>query len=220
MTHPRATETRRRLLHAATEVFAARGYESATVREITDRAHANQAAINYHFGNKAALYAATIDAALEESLLPLDAVPPRRTTRDALLHALVHSLVAGALRGEPTCVHVRLLSAELLRPTGTLRMVIRDALVTHTRPLGVALAALRDGPDYLNPADDAPPADDADEVALLRAHCLLGACVAAMQLAPPEAYGTTAEATARQARLVGHLCRVLATGIAALRHVR
>jgi len=49
-------ETRKRILHAAGEVFAARGYQGATVAAICRRARANPAAINHHFKDKESLY--------------------------------------------------------------------------------------------------------------------------------------------------------------------
>ena len=49
-------ETKARILNAAGEVFAAKGFEAATVREICSRAEANIAAVNYHFGGKESLY--------------------------------------------------------------------------------------------------------------------------------------------------------------------
>lgn len=48
--------TRTKLLEAAGRVFADRGYDSATVREICRLAHANVAAVNYHFRDKQGLY--------------------------------------------------------------------------------------------------------------------------------------------------------------------
>lgn len=49
-------DTRRKLLDAAGEIFAQQGFQHATVRDICAKAGANIAAINYHFGDKKALY--------------------------------------------------------------------------------------------------------------------------------------------------------------------
>lgn len=48
------------LLDAAEAVFAERGFEGASVREITRRAGANLGAITYHFGSKAKLFNAVM----------------------------------------------------------------------------------------------------------------------------------------------------------------
>ncbi|MEU5792903.1 TetR family transcriptional regulator [Streptomyces sp. NPDC047813] len=50
-----ARETRARILRAAGAVFAERGYEAATVRDIAARAGVNQALIFRYFGSKKAL---------------------------------------------------------------------------------------------------------------------------------------------------------------------
>ncbi len=49
-------DTRDRLLEGAAQVFADKGFDHATHREICDRAEANIAAINYYFGSKEELY--------------------------------------------------------------------------------------------------------------------------------------------------------------------
>lgn len=51
-----AQDKRQRLLEAAGEVFAQRGYKAATILEISKRANANIASVNYHFRDKESLY--------------------------------------------------------------------------------------------------------------------------------------------------------------------
>jgi AcrR family transcriptional regulator len=51
-----ADDTRTRLLDTAGAIFADKGFRATTVREISDKAGVNLAAINYHFGDKEQLY--------------------------------------------------------------------------------------------------------------------------------------------------------------------
>jgi len=60
--------TRDGLQSAALELLAQRGQEGVTLREITDRAGANVAAVSYHFGSLKALCDAAIEHALEQYL--------------------------------------------------------------------------------------------------------------------------------------------------------
>lgn len=48
-------DTRKHLLQAAESLFIECGYEAMSLRQITGRARANLAAVNYHFGSKEAL---------------------------------------------------------------------------------------------------------------------------------------------------------------------
>ena len=57
-------ETRRDILKAAEEIFAAHGFDGATTREVASRAGVNVATLHYHFGSKARLYRAVLEAAL------------------------------------------------------------------------------------------------------------------------------------------------------------
>jgi AcrR family transcriptional regulator len=56
-------ETRREILKAAEESFAASGFVGATTRQVATRAGVNVATLHYHFGNKQRLYRAVLDAA-------------------------------------------------------------------------------------------------------------------------------------------------------------
>ena len=55
--------TRARLLEAAGQLFAERGYADTTSKAICQRAQSNPAAVNYHFGSRDALYMAVLEIA-------------------------------------------------------------------------------------------------------------------------------------------------------------
>lgn len=61
-----SNSTYEKLLDAGGEVFADRGFKAATIRDISQRAGANVAAVNYHFGDKLKLFEVIINR-IEES---------------------------------------------------------------------------------------------------------------------------------------------------------
>jgi AcrR family transcriptional regulator len=52
---PPLTDTRSRIIHAAESLFADRGFDAVSMRDITSAANVNLALVNYHFGSKQAL---------------------------------------------------------------------------------------------------------------------------------------------------------------------
>ena len=60
--------TRTRLMAAALDLLAERGEDGVTLRELTDAAGANVAAVSYHFGSLRALCEASVEHALERYL--------------------------------------------------------------------------------------------------------------------------------------------------------
>jgi AcrR family transcriptional regulator len=54
-------ETRARIIEAAMSLFAERGFDGASTRELGERAGCNIATLNYHFGSKAGVYEAAVD---------------------------------------------------------------------------------------------------------------------------------------------------------------
>ncbi|MEU9367119.1 TetR family transcriptional regulator [Streptomyces avermitilis] len=94
--------TRDGLQAAALELLAQRGQEGVTLREITDRAGANVAAVSYHFGSLKALCDAAIEHALERYLdaqiLALDSLGSTSTLQEvaaAFARPMVRALAAG-----------------------------------------------------------------------------------------------------------------------------
>lgn len=61
-------ETRRSILNAAEECFAASGFVGATTRQVASRAGVNVATLHYHFGSKEKLYRAVLGAATREDI--------------------------------------------------------------------------------------------------------------------------------------------------------
>src|SRR5262249_28869678 len=57
-------DTRKRLIEAAGHLSADHGFKKVTGREIVAAAHANIAAVNYHFGDKLGLYREVVEAAI------------------------------------------------------------------------------------------------------------------------------------------------------------
>lgn len=60
-----ADDTRERILAAALETFAEKGFDGATTRAIAARAGVNLGLINYHFDGKLKLWRAAVDRAFE-----------------------------------------------------------------------------------------------------------------------------------------------------------
>src|ERR1700693_3214861 len=60
--------TRTRLMDAALDLLAGRGEDGVTLRELTDAADANVAAVSYHFGSLKSLCDAAVEHALERYL--------------------------------------------------------------------------------------------------------------------------------------------------------
>jgi TetR/AcrR family transcriptional regulator, regulator of cefoperazone and chloramphenicol sensitivity len=143
--------TRRRLLDAAGERFAALGYRGATLREIAERAGANLAAANYHFGSKEALYLEVARQhfdALEQRLAEQgagfaaedDLAGRSRAELEALLHARIHTMLRSFLEEDP--IHAALMQRELLDPSDALPVIVRRWVLPMRRALERILARL------------------------------------------------------------------------------
>ncbi len=87
-----AQGTRLRLLEAASELFAERGYERATVRDIADRAGANQALLFRYFGSKKALFGEVMARGGQEQL--------RTTPADRLFETALRGMLAGGAESD------------------------------------------------------------------------------------------------------------------------
>jgi AcrR family transcriptional regulator len=94
--------TRVRLMDAALDLIAERGEEGVTLRELTDAAGANVAAVSYHFGSLGSLCDAAIEHALEryldaqqEAVAVLGSESTLEELAAAFARPMMHALSAG-----------------------------------------------------------------------------------------------------------------------------
>lgn len=140
--------TKARLLEAAGEEFAEKGFAGATIRSISRRAGANIAAINYHFGDKERLYEAAVLEAHrcgmgepEESAV-LDGLPPRELIR-RFVRRFLDSVMRDAEGSWPRALMLR----EIIQPTSASDVVVRDAIRPRFDRLIAAIRELCPGAD-------------------------------------------------------------------------
>lgn len=123
-----ADANRDRLLQAAGEEFAERGFAEATVRSILKRAGmSNIAAVNYYFGDKETLYEQAVKEAhhcgvsWEDEVLPEE---PAEQLRLFIRHFLTRVLAIGA----ESDWRRRLMLREMMAPSGASDALVRDAI--------------------------------------------------------------------------------------------
>ena len=140
---PDLEDTRSRLLDAAGELFAERGFDATNVRDITSLAKTNVAAVNYHFGSKEELYieavrraARSCDAGAPMPTWP-EETPPERRLRD-----FIRAFLERVLRSDSPAWHRLLIFREVAQPRpGACEEFVRD----FVRPtFGVLLGILRE----------------------------------------------------------------------------
>ena len=141
-----AQETRRRLLMAAGEVFAFKGYHAATIKDITDLAEASIASVNYHFSDKAELYTAVLRRIEEDSAAVLPppgslSGPPAQRLRQFVDH-LCTTIIC---HDRPPWEQV-LMARELADPSPAIDSMIDHVLRPLNDQLAVIVAELLDVP--------------------------------------------------------------------------
>jgi AcrR family transcriptional regulator len=94
-----------RLLDAAEQLFAEKGFESVSIRDVTQAAKANVAAVNYHFGSRDGMIALVVARYLapinQERLARLETLERRWGSKAAPLEEIIEAFVrpvAGIVR--------------------------------------------------------------------------------------------------------------------------
>lgn len=121
--------TRTRLLEAAGEIFAKHGFHHATVRQICNRAHANIAAVNYHFGNKSGLYLEVVRQSVRAARLDAVRVAFEQATAPEETLRVVVKVRLESLRSQQLGDwHFRIMAHEIANPTPAMNQVVNEAI--------------------------------------------------------------------------------------------
>ncbi len=136
-------EPRARLLEAAGQIFAEKGFKGGTVREIIQRAGVNIAAVNYYFRDKEGLYVEAVKAAAcgspERTALPewLPGTPPEVKLADFIRFEVRH-----IRDGKSKPWHRQLMMQELARPTPACAELVASRIRPRAEALGAILQEL------------------------------------------------------------------------------
>jgi TetR/AcrR family transcriptional regulator, regulator of cefoperazone and chloramphenicol sensitivity len=130
-----AVNTRLSLLEAAGEVFGKRGFWSATHEEICNKAKANTAAVNYHFGSKENLYVEAWKYSFKKSLekYPLEGDASPDDPAEKRLRGWVLSFLQRV--GDPETHAANIMFKEMTNPTGLLKDVIAPTIEPSERAI-------------------------------------------------------------------------------------
>lgn len=138
-------DTRSRLIEAATAIFAERGYQAATTREICVRARANAAAVNYHFGDKLGLYKAALKALIGRQEASIEALALARMPAELALRTFIGAMFENLSGPDAVDQYTRLMAHELSEPTPGLALVVDQIIAPRARLLSGIVARLTSG---------------------------------------------------------------------------
>ena len=133
VSEPRAAaSTREKLVEAAGQVFAERGYHATTVREIVKRSGANIAAVNYHFGGKLGLYTEVLQNLVRAARVnAINSALDQNAPPEDILRAVIGARLQSVTRPDLQDLHFRIVMHELVQPTPALSRIVNEV----TRPI-------------------------------------------------------------------------------------
>lgn len=156
---------RERIADAAGEIFAERGFDGTTVRDICQKAGANIAAVNYYFGDKQRLYVEAVVRAhrwrMEQARLPewSDGTPAETKLAD-----FISTFIRRVRTGPEGTWHTKLMMREMANPTAACAEIVQSSI----RPqFEILLEILR----------ELLPADASEDQLRLTAFSIVGQCL-------------------------------------------
>ncbi|HET7849898.1 MAG TPA: CerR family C-terminal domain-containing protein [Pseudolabrys sp.] len=164
MTRP-AEHTRNLIIKAAVALFAEKGFERTSVRDIVTKARVNQAAINYHFKGKDGLYAEVLKLAFDglTKNAGVDAAELKSLSREQALRHFVRHQLRPLLFKDEMSRYIHMFAWESAHPSKVFRKFVATSTTSY---LSAAVDIVR---RFL-------PPDTEERAALCAAIALMGQC--------------------------------------------
>lgn len=145
-----ADRTRDKLVESAGELFAEFGFYHATVRQICDRAEANVAAVNYHFGDKEGLYMEVLRHSMRAGHFEkVREAFDQNSEPEKALRAVVRARLQSLQGQDLSDWHFRIFAHELAKPTPALNQVVDEAIRPVYQRMRVVISKLLNvSPDH------------------------------------------------------------------------
>jgi AcrR family transcriptional regulator len=137
-------ETHARLLNAAAELFAARGFKDVTVREICSHAGANVAAVNYHFGDKLGLYQEVVSKAIDTMQAATEAARAAGKGLDPedKLRAYIRVFLQKVSTDGPDSWIYRMMAREIADPSPALDRIAQQVIAPRTEYVAAIISEI------------------------------------------------------------------------------
>ncbi|MHC4759140.1 MAG: CerR family C-terminal domain-containing protein [Planctomycetota bacterium] len=147
--HNNSKKIRDRLLDAAEELFAAKGFNGASVRDITSKANGNVAAVNYHFGSKEKLYHGVFLRRMRvvtdmrlETIKKVMSQTDHEVTLEELLKEFSIAFLRPFLDEETGSRFIRLMIQEMTHPRLPKEMFMHEIVEPTLKAFGKALSKI------------------------------------------------------------------------------
>jgi len=130
-----------KILSAAGPIFAERGFQNATVREICAAAGVNLASINYYFRDKERLYIETVKRAaqLRAEQVPMPQWPAGMPPSEKI-RSFIRTMLSRMLDSQQAPWQVRLMLREVLQPGAATKELVHGYFLPHVELLAGVLS--------------------------------------------------------------------------------
>ena len=126
---PTEKSTKERLIEAAGQLFAEKGFKETTIRDICELAGANVAAVNYYFGDKDKLHEEVISYIVNKiKEIPLESILEKIDLPEGRLHELVRIMLLHRFSPMPSEWEMRLFAQHMIKSDGLVRSHIIERI--------------------------------------------------------------------------------------------